>query len=345
MTRLGRRRVLTALGGGLVGAGVLANASGSDAFSTLSAPRGTNVSVAGDESNAVVGLDVNSPVKKNSRENLVTVVNNADDDLTVTVSLNDCNQGTLYGPDGGSGCTVTFPVVVGDARTVDIEATVKDATVAFDITASSSNFSLEATRETEAVAGNTDAPTADAGGPYEVDEGQSITLDGTNSANADSYAWEITDGPGSLTDAQTATPEYHAPEVQQDTEATVELTATNNKGVSDSDQATITINDTPSSPPSIDALTVTKTGTKNRSFRVDADVSDDDGDLDRVEITATRTQNGNVEYQNTVDVSGTTDSVSDTTGELGNKKEYEIRIEVFDLVGQSDLEVVTRTTG
>lgn len=89
-----------------------------------------------------------------------------------------------------------------------------------------------------------DGPIANAGGTYEVYEGESVQLDGTDSVSQggmDSYEWEIVAGPGTLADSSTSTPTYNAPaSVQNDTDATVELTVTN-QGESDTDQATVTV--------------------------------------------------------------------------------------------------------
>lgn len=99
------------------------------------------------------------------------------------------------------------------------------------------------------------AVTADAGGPYSVDEGNgnSVTLDASGSSTSKGnlnggqagYQWTILSGPGSLqqpTNQETVT--YTPPnDVNGDTTVTVEVTVTNNKGTTDSDTATITVND------------------------------------------------------------------------------------------------------
>lgn len=341
-----RRTFLASIGFGLVGLGSVLDGRDVGAFSATTANRGTNVTVASDEANALVGLVVADHVQRNSRETLVEVTNNVGVDLSVTVSLDACTQGTLFGPGGEGPCSVTFSLPTGGTETVEVESDVKDTTISFTTSASAQEFSFEAVRQTDAVAGNADAPTADAGGPYQVEEGDSVPLDGTNSqGNVKEYEWQIVDGSGSLSDATTATPVYHAPAVDDDTSVTVELTVTNNDGLSDSDEATVTVQDTPGDPPVIDDLSVTKTGSKNRKFQVEANVSDSDGDLSRVEITAVRTNNGNEDYRNTISVSGSTASVQDTTSQLANKAEYEVRVEVFDSGGRSTLETRRLTTG
>ncbi|WP_255151775.1 hypothetical protein [Halorarius halobius] len=152
--KLTRRRVL----GGLVGgAGVLSAVSLSNrtgAFSSATAGRSVAVSVA-DDPNALVGLDINGAVKKNSTDRLVTVTNDTSSDVTVTVSLDFCTQGTLYyDPAGTSGCSVSFSLAVGGSGTVDIEAAVKDTTIPFTLDVAGSGFSFTATRSTTAESGN-----------------------------------------------------------------------------------------------------------------------------------------------------------------------------------------------
>lgn len=98
-------------------------------------------------------------------------------------------------------------------------------------------------------------------------------------------------------------------------------------------------------PPTIDSLTVTKTGSQNRKFTIDSDGSDPDNNLDRVEIAAVRTGNNKTDYSNTLTVSGGSYSISDTTSKLANKKEYRIDVTVYDTNGNSDTQSVTKTTG
>jgi hypothetical protein len=147
----GRRSVLAGLGSVLV-AGGAASSFGSGAFTSTVVSRTTNVSVVSDK-DAFVGLEVYTPVKKNEREPLVTIANNTVGDASVTVSLTDCTQGTLYDSEGNSACSVTFPIVADGSSTVEIEAA-ETGTIPFDIEVDSEGFSLQATRETEAESGN-----------------------------------------------------------------------------------------------------------------------------------------------------------------------------------------------
>lgn len=202
---------------------------------------------------------------------------------------------------------------------------------------------------------NKPAPVADAGGTYAVDEGKSVQLDGTNSSKSQgtikSYSWQIVSGNGTLTSLDTAQPTYHAPaDVQSDFDVTVELTVTDNKGNTDSDTGTITVRDTSTTAdtPTVDSLTVTTIGNQNRVLDIAADVSDPAGDgdaLDTVTIEVVRVKNGQTAHTNTLAVSGASDSVTDSTGQLNKNEDYEVRVTVTDGTGDSGTDSTTATTG
>lgn len=201
---------------------------------------------------------------------------------------------------------------------------------------------------------NNAGPTADAGGPYTVDEANNTELDGTGSIKNQGslgYSWQIISGNGSLRENDTATPIYEAPSnVQSDITVTAELTVTDNSG-SDTDTANITVrNVSLADAPSVTNLTVNKTGSQNRKFEVTADLSDPSGDgdeLKKVTIEFNRTQNGNVDDSYVDDtISGDSDTVSYTSDRLGNNKEYEIVVTVYDTAGEdSGIDSEVRTTG
>lgn len=122
-----------------------------------------NVTVAEDPSNAIVGLEVNSSVQKNSRDPLVYVTNNLADDATVTVELDTCDEGTLYDPagnaddcaDAGDDTTaVTSTIGSGETGRFDIDADVSGQYIYFSIAVSAPGFSLEVAERTYAEAGN-----------------------------------------------------------------------------------------------------------------------------------------------------------------------------------------------
>ena len=150
--RMTRRSALCFIGGGAIVA-----AGGFETFgvSSIEALRGTTVDTV-DDQDAFVGLVVSDTVEKNTREVLVEVTNHLSDDITVTVSLNDGTQGTLYGPDGDSGNSVSFSLVGAttdstDSGIVEIESGATDGTtIPFTIDAATPNadFTFQGTRET-----------------------------------------------------------------------------------------------------------------------------------------------------------------------------------------------------
>ena len=85
------------------------------------------------------------------------------------------------------------------------------------------------------------APIADSNGPYAGDEGSQITFDASSSydpdGNIDLYEWDF-DGDG-LYNATTSTAKFTWGD---DHTGTVELRVTDNDGLSDTDTATITVN-------------------------------------------------------------------------------------------------------
>jgi len=91
------------------------------------------------------------------------------------------------------------------------------------------------------------APTADAGGEQTVEEGATVMLDGTGSGDQDgdslTYSWTQTDGPDvTLANADSANPEFTAPEVDNQTDLTFELTVDDGEAT-DTDTTVISITD------------------------------------------------------------------------------------------------------
>lgn len=91
--------------------------------------------------------------------------------------------------------------------------------------------------------------TADAGGPYTVQPGESVYMSAADSTtsrgNIDSYSWRLVSGPGGGAYwPSTPNARYDAPSnVQGPVQATVEVTVTTNQGNTAMDTATITITD------------------------------------------------------------------------------------------------------
>ena len=102
------------------------------------------------------------------------------------------------------------------------------------------------------------APSADAGAPRTVTEGATVSLDGTLSSDPEdtslSYSWAHTSGPAvTLTGSATATPSFTAPNVGQTQNIVFALTVTDSGSLTDTDTVTITVNDSPNTPPTADA--------------------------------------------------------------------------------------------
>ncbi len=130
------------------------------------------------------------------------------------------------------------------ARLVHIEVTDPAINAHFEEQYRPVQLDQEISEQTEVE--ESESPVADAGGPYSLYAGESIELDGTESYDPDgsiqSYSWEIISGPGSLSDADTSTPVYTAPEVISDeTIVNVGLTVTDNNGQIGLDNTTITV--------------------------------------------------------------------------------------------------------
>lgn len=88
-------------------------------------------------------------------------------------------------------------------------------------------------------------PTADAGGPYMVAEGDTLALDGTGSSPGSdpgvgglSYAWDF-DGDGDFDDATGAMPTF--PATGDDSTTTVRLQVTNDAGITDAGSGSVTV--------------------------------------------------------------------------------------------------------
>lgn len=120
--------------------------------------RDANTNVVTDPSGAV-GLDVAGSVTKNTVEPLVNVTNNFAIDLSVTVTLQDGADGDLYLDGTNVGDQVTFTVVSGDVRTVEVEASGSAGNqLFFDVTATSGGIDFSASNR------NTDVTNPDGNG-------------------------------------------------------------------------------------------------------------------------------------------------------------------------------------
>ena len=108
------------------------------------------------------------------------------------------------------------------------------------------------------ITGDNDPPNADAGPDQTVDEGETVTLDGSNSTDPDdgiaSYLWTQTAGtPVTLSDPTAVKPTFTSPNVGSDGESlTFQLTVTDNGGLQDTDTCIVNVT-WENNPPTADA--------------------------------------------------------------------------------------------
>ena len=113
------------------------------------------------------------------------------------------------------------------------------------------------------ITGDNDPPNADAGPDQTVDEGETVTLDGSNSTDTDdgiaSYLWTQTAGtPVTLSDPTAVKPTFVTPPVNVNgTTLTFELTVEDNGGLQHTDEVSVTINDNSIEGFPADAITTT----------------------------------------------------------------------------------------
>ena len=191
------------------------------------------------------------------------------------------------------------------------------------------------------------APTAEAGANQTVDEGDTVTLDGSNSSDPDNdaiaYAWETTSGI-TLQKAATATPSFEAPQVSEDAQYNFTLTVSDGR-LSSTDTVTVTVQDTmvrvpptppppPNSPPSADAGD-DQTVDEGDTVTLDgSNSSDPDGSVASYDWSAP--QGITLRNGNTAAPSFTAPAVSADTG-------YTLTLTVTDDDGATDADTVTVT--
>ena len=152
-------------------------------------------------------------------------------------------QVTLTNPDKDT-ATFTAPFVGPNGETLTFKLTVTD------------NDGLESTDTVSIDVINTISPVADAGDPQTTQEGNLVTLDGINSYDPDggtivSYLWEevTTTGVTINNDTSTPTATFTAPPVTAAGETLIfKLTVTDDDGLTDSDDTTVTVNNNPIAP-------------------------------------------------------------------------------------------------
>ena len=123
------------------------------------------------------------------------------------------------------------------------------ATLVFELTVTDLELESSTDAVTINVLNDNEPPVAVAGADQTVDEGTLVQLDGSSSTDETpgslQYAWSQTSGPTvSISNANTATPSFTAPDVGFDgaTAATIQLTVTDAFGLATSDSLSVTIN-------------------------------------------------------------------------------------------------------
>jgi hypothetical protein len=108
-------------------------------------------------------------------------------------------------------------------------------------------------------------PTADAGGPYTVDEGGTVNLDGSLSSDPENgaltYAWDL-DNDGQYDDSTDISPSFSAANLDGPSSHTVKVEVTDPAEATDTDEATVNVDNVEPTIESISSnLTQTLTGT------------------------------------------------------------------------------------
>ena len=191
-----KRRAFMGLGATSIGVGAL---YGTGAFSSVSAGRGISVNAA-DGTNALVGLDIADSVASNSNgERLVTVTNNFEATLDITIELTEqaADDDTISLVDG------TLPLGAGDTDDilVDLSEPNPDTDeITFDLTADTDTASVTLSRGDVTVTnpggGGGDGPAEFASGDLVLENGtftHDLSFDAEALGNNDTVTIDLSD--------------------------------------------------------------------------------------------------------------------------------------------------------
>jgi hypothetical protein len=169
-------------------------------------------------------------------------------------------------------------------------------------------------------------PTADAGGPYSGNEGQTISLDGSGSSDPGgsiaAYAWDL-DEDGQYDDATGVSPNFTLPPAGSLT--TIGLRVTDNLGATDTDTATVNINGLPTAnnqgpvvTPEDTPVNITLTGSdpENQPLTFTVTNNPSNGSIDCTGANCTYTPNNDYNGADSFTFKvndGSVDSISDGT--------------------------------
>jgi len=197
-----------AVGLGATGLGQLVRST--EAFSSITASRDSDLTVASEE-NGIVGIVGQGPVQKNQRESMVKFTNNATTEITITVTLDNPGDGTLYNNEGNNGTSVTFTLPPGNSQPVDIEATIQ-GTIPYSVSVDSEGLGFSSNKSVEAVGGNANnfvrvynlqdfQANSDNNNNWTLNKAQAQDRDGDK--DLDRIEYEITDSTGTLRASRT----------------------------------------------------------------------------------------------------------------------------------------------
>jgi uncharacterized membrane protein len=267
----------------------------------------------------------------------VTIPNspgNTDNSITGGGAAADVEYAFANSSDTGSVTIVAVTVQAASAGTTDINIVNNSQTgnlVVFDEEGAGYSFN-DVGSATLTV--NT-PPDADAGADQTVDEDETVELNGSASSDQDgdslSYSWTQTGGPDvTLSDTDTATPTFTAPEGSEDTALDFEVEVTDAVGATDTDSVGVTVQ--PSEPEAatfqVSNLSAPDTATQGDLIDVSADVENTGGQ------TATKA----VEFRVDTDGDGSIDDESALASqdvELAPGESTTVEFTDIDTSGQS----------
>ncbi len=190
--------------------------------------------------------------------NTITLDGSASTDTDGTIVLYQWDLDSDGQYDDATGVTANFSAVTVGIYTVGLQITDDDGAQDTDTT------SITVTAPPNA------APTAEAGGPYEGVVGNTITLDGSASVDADGtivlYQWDL-DGDGQYDDANGVSADFYAAEAGT---FTVGLQVTDDDGAQNTDTAVLDITDVdePNHAPRLAHPIQNQTAPANRRLRL-----------------------------------------------------------------------------
>ena len=164
------------------------------------------------------------------------------------------------------------------------------------------------------------APTADAGADQTVNEGVTVTLNGSNSTDPDgsitSYLWSQTAGmPITLSDATSATPSFTAPDVDADGETlTFLLTVTDNGGLQATDTCIVNVSWV-YEPPTLNSVSISGASSvnENSASNYTATATFSDGTSETITESVTWSEDSSFATMNSIGVLSTSEVMSDET--------------------------------